>query len=130
MSRLRKVANYNVVYDAFKDAQVQEKFNAEVKRIKEDVLDDIIGDESAERLLDNIIDRATDADGKGYDIVVDYVTNNKISEDQLPSEQEIIDILTEKVEEIVNVDDIQEAIDEMKDINDSGIEREYWDSRF
>ena len=130
MSRLRKVANYNVVYDAFKDEQVQEKFNAEVKRIKDDVLDDIIGDESAERILDKIIDKVIDVDGKGYDIVVDYVTNNKISEDQLPSEQEIIDILTEKVEEIVNVDDIQEAIDEMKDINDSGIEREYWDSRF
>ena len=64
-------------------------------------------------------------------MIMDYMTDNKISEEELPPEQDIVDIITEKVEEEINEEEIEEEIEKVKEINDDGgISREYWNSRF
>ena len=97
--------------------------------IKEEVLDGLVGTESAERVLDKIVDKATDVDGKIYNLLLDYINNNKSGE--TPSEDEISDIITEKVEEEVSVEEIEDEIQKMQDVNgNDGISNEYWNSRF
>ena len=130
MSRLRRVANYEPVYNAFKDEAIFTEFKRQLNFITEDVLDNIIGDESVDKVVEEIVDKATDSD-KIYSLIEDYISDKKVSEEQLPDEQEIVDIITEKADEEVDRQKIEEAIQEMQDINgDDGIEREYWDSRF
>lgn len=130
MSRLRRVANYEPVYNAFKDEAIFTEFKRQLNFITEDVLDNIIGDESVDEVVEEIVDKATDSD-KIYSLIEDYISDKKVSEEQLPDEQEIVDIITEKADEEVDRQKIEEAIQEMQDINgDDGIEREYWDSRF
>lgn len=130
MSRLRRVANYEPVYNAFKDEAIFTEFKRQLNFITEDVLDNIIGDESVDKVVEEIVDKATDSD-KIYSLIEDYISDKKVSEEQLPDEQEIVDIIAEKADEEVDRQKIEEAIQEMQDINgDDGIEREYWDSRF
>ena len=130
MSRLRRVANYEPVYNAFKDEAIFTEFKRQLNFITEDVLDNIIGDESVDKVVEEIVDKATDSD-KIYSLIEDYISDKKVSEEQLPDEQEIVDIITEKADEEVDRQKIEEAIQEMQDINgDDGIEREYWNSRF
>ena len=131
MSRLRKVASYAPVYEAFKDGKVLETFNRELEIIKDRVLDDIVGNESPDSILEKIIDKATDADSSIYESVVEYISDNKIEEGELPSEDEIANIIKEKVEEEIDMNEIEEEIEKMKEVNgDDGVSRDYWDSRF
>ena len=130
MSRLRRVANYEPVYNAFKDEAIFTEFKRQLNFITEDVLDNIIGDESVDKVVEETVDKATDSD-KIYSLIEDYISDKKVSEEQLPDEQEIVDIIAEKADEEVDRQKIEEAIQEMQDINgDDGIEREYWNSRF
>ena len=130
MSRLRRVANYEPVYNAFKDEAIFTEFKRQLNFITEDVLDNIIGDESVDKVVEEIVDKATDSD-KIYSLIEDYISDKKVSEEQLPDEQEIVDIIAEKADEEVDRQKIEEAIQEMQYINgDDGIEREYWNSRF
>ena len=131
MSRLRKIASYEPVYKAFSDYKIFEKFKFELDRITDNVLDDIIGNESVDDILEKIVDRAVDPDNNIYNLLVDYISDNKIEENELPTEDEIQKIIEEKVEDEVNFNTIEEAIEEMKEVNgDDGVSRDYWDSRF
>lgn len=130
MSRLKKIANINVLDNVFEDKNVYNTFITELNQREEYVLDQLIGDENADDLVDKIIDKMKDPDSNTYNAIQDYISDKKVDENDLPTEEEIAKAIENIVTEEINLEKIENAIEEMKKINgDDGIASEYWNNR-
>lgn len=130
MSRLKKIANINVLDNVFEDKNVYNTFITELNQREEYVLDQLIGDENVDDLVDKIIDKMKDTDSNTYNAIQDYISDKKVDENDLPTEEEIAKAIENIATEEINLEKIENAIEEMKKINgDDGIASEYWNNR-
>ena len=102
MKRLKRLCNSFQHLDmAFKNPKVNGIFINELKEVTKNVLD--IESDDIDLIYDKIVDKISNTDSKTYEAIQDYMSDNKIEEDELPNENNIINFLNERVVENIDI---------------------------